>query len=861
MTGSGSDDYVFIDAFDSITLFENQHDWGHWKPWGVIYDANRARKEVHLADFDGDGKCDILLVDKTTGTTGVVLNNYKNGEFSFSDIGIVTGAATCKEGYGNDKHDLGVRWNDLDGDGRADFLCIQTDGTITGYLNKGVGDMVNQGLIKRSEVRERKNLRIADINGDGRDDYLYVNMTNGAVTAWHNDGWSPGSDEAFRWQWKSIVATGGFSRGSCVEFGNLYGAGRADYISIKPSTNEGWVWLNICPDDTGSQGPNADPPDLPTNAPPAPLISTNANTDIASKTSQVESVTIEASTRSITTTSGTSTNKAEATPIPKVQESHLVSTITNSVGPSLVTVEIITATDSQGSTLVGTLTKGPSPSSTDIATSSLQTLNFPPSISFTSTSVRANTHDSDGHPVLGPWPLCWFCPPGSDGIVLGGLSGPGIFTPTGPPPGFPTPFPAITIAPNGDPSYESFPDPTKPSTSASDQPSTSTSEPCSTEAVIQITYYVSYATDDAVSTVFTTTTSIYSSTHPGCTASAAITTSTTIGEWDTICAAESCPRCITKRETVSQAELIEGSFKVGENSSRTRLENGPGLKSVKRGFPLTEGNMGEYYDIISEHPNTRFIANDNEKVHGPGISSSRFEEFGRNDVFLRVRGLICCTSIVVVSRKVAWASHLWESSGFLIEDKFEPDIIDYLKHGRDPEYGVEANTAALAELAQSVFEGDDSTYIFIMTPAKESLTFRKTGYSRVELRQSETKGDFDPKFGPRSPDPMGSDSDSMDSDPDRLTPFEQLLGQLLPKVPIGMFGYRKIVEVVQQEGAYGNLMVLYTNQVTEFSDHGEESPREGPSAARWECYMQGKLMGLTSGILPHRQLACQMLRP
>ena len=33
---------------------------------------------------------------------------------------------------------------------------MTTDGVISGYLNKGVGNMVNQGLIKHTEGKERK---------------------------------------------------------------------------------------------------------------------------------------------------------------------------------------------------------------------------------------------------------------------------------------------------------------------------------------------------------------------------------------------------------------------------------------------------------------------------------------------------------------------------------------------------------------------------------------------------------------------------------------------------------------------------------------------------------------------------------
>ena len=77
-------------------------------------------------------------------------------------------------------------------------------------------------------------LRLADINGDGKADLLYVNMLNGSVTAWYNGGLIPSSGSAFQWNWHGIVSPGGSSRGACVEFGALYGLGRADYIGIGP---------------------------------------------------------------------------------------------------------------------------------------------------------------------------------------------------------------------------------------------------------------------------------------------------------------------------------------------------------------------------------------------------------------------------------------------------------------------------------------------------------------------------------------------------------------------------------------------------------------------------------------------------
>ena len=63
---------------------------------------------------------------------------------------------------------IDVELKSVIGDGRADFLCIGQDGTVNGWLNKGLNNFQFAGLIKSSEGKERANLRFADINGDVR---------------------------------------------------------------------------------------------------------------------------------------------------------------------------------------------------------------------------------------------------------------------------------------------------------------------------------------------------------------------------------------------------------------------------------------------------------------------------------------------------------------------------------------------------------------------------------------------------------------------------------------------------------------------------------------------------------------------
>ncbi len=105
-------------------------------------------------------------------------------------------------------------------------------------------------------------------------------------------------------------------------------------------------------------------------------------------------------------------------------------TSTDSNGATTVypeTLVLTTATDSGGQVYTGTFTEGPGPTNTQTPDPTLTTYTtFPSGVSWSSTSVASNTHDLHGHPVLGPWPHCWFCPPGSNGIVLFGI-GPGVY--------------------------------------------------------------------------------------------------------------------------------------------------------------------------------------------------------------------------------------------------------------------------------------------------------------------------------------------------------------------------------------------------------------------------------------------------
>ncbi|KAI8300869.1 hypothetical protein K4K61_009423 [Colletotrichum sp. SAR11_59] len=68
---------------------------------------------------------------------------------------------------------VAVRFADLAGNNRADYLCIASDGIVSGYLQQGSGVFVDVGQIKSAIGTDQANLRWADVDGDEKNDMLW----------------------------------------------------------------------------------------------------------------------------------------------------------------------------------------------------------------------------------------------------------------------------------------------------------------------------------------------------------------------------------------------------------------------------------------------------------------------------------------------------------------------------------------------------------------------------------------------------------------------------------------------------------------------------------------------------------------
>ncbi|KAK5655613.1 hypothetical protein OQA88_5544 [Cercophora sp. LCS_1] len=128
----------------------------------------------------------------------------------------------------------GIRWADINDDGMDDMLCIAPDGSVFATINNGIIDedagnltTTYAGLWKSIEGYPQARVRIADIDGDGRADYCVV-KDNADIACWRNGGTNIMPDF---FQPLGTVFTGkGLGDVNGVRFFDINGDGRDDWL-------------------------------------------------------------------------------------------------------------------------------------------------------------------------------------------------------------------------------------------------------------------------------------------------------------------------------------------------------------------------------------------------------------------------------------------------------------------------------------------------------------------------------------------------------------------------------------------------------------------------------------------------------
>jgi hypothetical protein len=213
---------------------------------------NCIPRGVHFVDLNGDGLDDFACV-APDGSVFAAINRGNGGGSSppsFNHIGLWKASDAAYP-------QAQVRLADMDGDGRADFIGLSPNGDVRIWRNGWVKDKPEyfQALGLRFPGQNKGDLRgvrFEDINGDGRDDWMWVSNT-GATSTFTNsrscargklgDGLNIAWREAFNGNANSgPTHLGGFGDDvrNRIHFARIYGEpqdfgllGRQDYVYME----------------------------------------------------------------------------------------------------------------------------------------------------------------------------------------------------------------------------------------------------------------------------------------------------------------------------------------------------------------------------------------------------------------------------------------------------------------------------------------------------------------------------------------------------------------------------------------------------------------------------------------------------
>ena len=226
---------------------------------GLLLDENPIEMrgtdgtDLHLADFNGDGKLDVFKTETTQ-----IGNDYssKNDMYFLSNeegLGWTESTAThitghdVKRGKGLINFSHGSTIGDIDGDGDIDIIVTSIDwvgpetnknGEILCYVNQGDGHM----KVRRCGNQWGKSAALGDFDNDGDLDIAWGSQTNVYVKAWNKWDRVPGCLRKSGNTWIKKSSCNGIFNGILLNdgMGNFYERGFSFPDDVKNSTGHSY---------------------------------------------------------------------------------------------------------------------------------------------------------------------------------------------------------------------------------------------------------------------------------------------------------------------------------------------------------------------------------------------------------------------------------------------------------------------------------------------------------------------------------------------------------------------------------------------------------------------------------------------
>jgi hypothetical protein len=176
LSGYSSASFVYTFPSDSPAITANS-----FQPAGN-YMTGAYPVDMAMSDLDGDGRPDLITLDEASDNFSIFLNRSTIGHVSFlPKVDIST--------YGAGSRRIAVA--DFNGDGKPDVAVLNTNNgngaTVSYFFNQFYGETIAfDGPQPVAASNGAQGLSIADMNGDGRPDILTANGDSGTYSIFPN---------------------------------------------------------------------------------------------------------------------------------------------------------------------------------------------------------------------------------------------------------------------------------------------------------------------------------------------------------------------------------------------------------------------------------------------------------------------------------------------------------------------------------------------------------------------------------------------------------------------------------------------------------------------------------------------------
>lgn len=143
--------------------------------------CDNVNEVVYTGDFDGDGQADLLCNNRNTGRVAIDYANNAGQFFGNDWVDNDAGIGGYVFLSGSNIGTIEIHIGDFNGDGRDDILEHRLhDGQMTTHYASSNGKFTGSPWSGRAWCTgPRRELHVGDFNGDGRDDLLCHNVVNG----------------------------------------------------------------------------------------------------------------------------------------------------------------------------------------------------------------------------------------------------------------------------------------------------------------------------------------------------------------------------------------------------------------------------------------------------------------------------------------------------------------------------------------------------------------------------------------------------------------------------------------------------------------------------------------------------------